>query len=183
MSWQTTQDAIRAAVIASLELPSQQAKAVTWDGDAQAFGGKRVVLNVLAQNQEGPDRIVKTQNASGNFDVSVSALVVFTVTVRCEYVNGNALELCELARSGLALPSIKAALKKAGVVVVGYPTSPIPISGIRADERDVSAHAFDCFFRHEVNRKDPTAISTIEHVEVSGTANGAPLGAQTVNRP
>ena len=182
MSWATTKDAIRKAVIASLEFPPES-KAVLWNTRATPFAGKLVTLNVLAQAQETPARVVKT--LTGNkFDVSTSALVVFTVNVRCEHVNGDALELCELVRSGLELPSIRAALTRAGVAVVGNAASPIPVMGLTgSDQRDVSAYSFDAYFRHEVSRKDPVQLSTIERVEITGTANGAPTGAQTVARP
>lgn len=181
MSWQTTKDAIQVAITQAVNLPAGS-KQVFWES-RPPFGSVAITLYVLAQQQEGPDRVVRTMNGStGNFDVEVSALVLFTVNVRCEHINGDSLVLCELARSGLVLPSIRAALSAAGVVVVGPADSPIPVFGVSIDQRDVSAYSFDAYFRHEVHRSDPVALSTIEHVKFRGTANGNAVAETTIDR-
>lgn len=155
-----------------------------WDKREVPFSGKIVTLSVLAQSQECPDRVVKTMNVStGNFDVQISALVLFTVNVKCEHINGDSLELCELARSAFMLPSVRETLRAAGVVVVGPADSPIPVMGISIDSRDVSAYSFDAYFRHELHRDDPTSLSTIEHVGWGGKVAGNPIAPQTTDRP
>ncbi len=183
MSWQTSKEAIRAAITRGVQFPVGS-KAVLFDKSAVPFAGKMITLAVIGQAQEGPDRVVKTMNPdTGFFDVSVSALVFFTVSIRCEHPTGDALELCELARSSLAFPSTRDTLTAAGVVLVGYSSSPVPILGLKADERDVSAYSFDAFFRHELHRSDPVAITTIERVEASGTVAGNPVIVPPIIRP
>jgi hypothetical protein len=141
---------------------------VTWNDQPDAAGNKLVKLDVIRANQEVPDRRVKAMNGTtGNYDVEVSTVIAFTVSVRCEDTKGEAFELAELIRSGLAWESTQDELKVDGLTVVNFPgnTETVPVL---IDERMKSAAVFDVIFRAEFHRADPVAQSTIEHVEISG---------------
>ena len=176
MSWKSTKEAIRVAALTGAGMRASS-KAADWNTRPTPFGNKVITLNVLpGDGQDGPDRVVEVWNdANQSFDVSVSAVVVFTASFRCEDIKGDSLELCELVRSHFALPSTRSELKALGVTVVGIPSKAMPVMGYSIDQRDVSAYTFELQFRHELHRADPTPIAPIEHVRISGTADGKPV--------
>ena len=104
---------------------------------------------------------------TGNYDVEVSTTIAFTVSVRCEDIKGDAFELAELVRSGLAWESTDDVLALAGIAVVDLP-GPTTFVPVAIDERMQTAALFDVMFRAEFHRADPVSQSTIEHVQIEG---------------
>lgn len=176
MTWASAKAAVKAAIVSATEL---RAESISWQGKAVSAGGKKIILSIVAAPQESYDRVTQTPQESGqDLDVDTSATVVFTVGIRCEDISGDSIDLAELVRSGLALPSIKAALKAAGVVIVGYPMGPIP-TPYEVDDRDVDAFTLDVKFRTVFGRTD-VPVTTIEKVQGEGTLKDPPHADVTV---
>jgi hypothetical protein len=168
VSWTQAKADLRAKVasLAGLHL-----KAVSWNDQPDASANKIVKLDVIAAKQELPDRRVKTMNeTTGDYDVEVSTLMGFTVSIRCEDIKGECLEIAEAIRSGLGWKSTADDLHTKGIAVVDMPGSITPVP-VLLDERMKNAALFDVIFRAEFNRPDPVAQSTIEHVEAEGELN------------
>ncbi len=167
MSWTEAKEAIKAAVVSAIGISP---KSVLWKRGAVPFGNSLVFLDVTTAQQELPDRVEPVFNvAADKFDVETSTLMLFTISAYCESVSGDTLELAELLRSGLAWPSVKGTLGLAGVAVVGFPGSVIPVDNVILDDRAANAHLLDIQFRAEFHRADPEQITTIEHVETETT--------------
>jgi hypothetical protein len=173
MSAWTDKKATIAEVVA--KLADLHPKAVVWNNTSDPAASKLIRLEVIQAKQELDDRRVKTLNAkTGNYDVEVSTLMGFTVSVRCEDVKGDAFELAELVRSGLGWESTDAKLELNDIAVVDLPGA-ITSVPVAVDERMQTAALFDVIFRAEFHRADPVAQSTIEHVHIEGELDkGAP---------
>lgn len=168
MSWSQAKADLRAKVAV---LAGVHAKAVSWNDQPDPVANKLVKLDVIQAKQELPDRRVKTMNeTTGNYDVEVSTLMLFTVSVRCEDIKGEAFETAEKIRAGFAWESTQDDLRAQGLAVVDFPASTTPVPTL-IDERMKNAALFDVMFRAEFNRPDPVAQSTIEHVSGSGDVN------------
>lgn len=171
-AWAQKKAAISAAIV---QISGLHAKAVVWNNSPDPAANKLIRLEVIQAKQEVDDRRVKVLNdTTGNYDVEVSTLIAFTVSVRCEDIKGDAFELAELVRSGLGWESTDDALDLAGVAVVDIP-GPTTFAPVAIDERMQTAAVFDVLCRAEFHRADPVAQSTIEHIQVLGELDkGAP---------
>jgi membrane protease subunit (stomatin/prohibitin family) len=158
-------------------------KSVNWQNKADSFGGKSVRLSVLSVLPEGPTRIVRTLNVGQTFDVATSKSLLYTVTVRCEDVTGDALELAERIASGLEAPSVQDTLEAAGVVFVSFPMGAQNVDSA-IDDRATSAAIFDVQFRSEFYLADPVSQSTIEQAQGDGElTNAAETITVEINEP
>lgn len=150
------------------KLAKLHAKAVVWNNAPDPVAKSLIRLEVIQAKQEVDDRRVKTLNeATGNYDVEVSTLIAFTVSVRCESIGEDPFELAELVRSGLGWESTDAKLEEAGVAVVDIP-GPTTFVPVAIDSRMERAALFDVLCRAEFHRADPESQSTIEHVQITG---------------
>lgn len=163
-AWQQKKEALREIVA---KLADLHPKAVVWNNAPDPAANKLIRLEVIQAKQELDDRRVKVLNDAGNYDVEVSTLIAFTVSVRCEDLKGDAFELAELVRSGLAWESTEAKLDAQDLAFVDIP-GPTTFAPVAIDERMQTAAVFDVLFRAEFHRKDPTQQSTIEHVHIVG---------------
>ncbi len=163
--WQEKKEALREIIA---KLADVHKKAVVFRGKPDPAASKLIQLEVIQARQELEDRRVKTYNeTAGRYDVEVSTLIVFTVSVRCEDVKGDSHDLAELVRSGFGWESTDAALERQGLAVVDVP-GPITSAPVVIDERSQDSAVFDVIFRAEFHRADPVPQSTIEHVQITG---------------
>lgn len=164
-AWSTKKDALAVIVAKLAEI---HPKAVVWNNAPDPVARDLIRLEVIQAKQEHDDRRVKTLNeTTGNYEVSTSTLIAFTVSVRCESSKIDPFEIAELVRSGLGWESTDVALEKAGLAFVEIP-GPTQFVPVAIDERMERAALFDVLFRAEFNRADPVAQSTIEHVQITG---------------
>jgi hypothetical protein len=164
MTWTTAKETLRATVAT---ISGVHTKAVVWVGKPDPASSRLVQLDVVKAVQEMPDRKVKTLNAAGTYDVETSSVIAFTVSVHCEDVKGEALELVELVRSGFGWDSTAEALAEAGVTLVAEPGQAIPVP-VKIDERASTAWLFEVEFRAEFHRADPKSVGVIEHTHIEG---------------
>jgi hypothetical protein len=165
VTWAAKKELIRSTVVS---LSGLHAKSVSWGNKPDAAANKLIKLDVIQAKQEVPDRRVMTMNeGTGNYDLEASTVIVFTVSVMCDDLSGESLDLAELVRSGLAWDSTHDTLMAAGLVIVDFPGSIEPRPSV-VDERMQLGAGFDVVFRAEFHRADPVPVSTIEHIEGSG---------------
>ncbi len=165
MSWANVKALLRTTVAT---VAGVHPKAVSWKDKPDASANKLIKLDVVKAAQEHKDRKVRTYNeTTGNYDLEFSTLIGFTLSVHCEDIKGEPLDLSELVRSGFAWDSTLATLEAGGVTIVSEPGQALPVP-VMIDERSTEAWLFEIELRAEFHRADPVDQSTIEHVDIDG---------------